>query len=270
VPDAAALVQRLFDVRGLGAVVTGAASGLGLAIAEVLASAGARVTLADADAGALDRVTAELAAQGATVRGQVLDVADPAAVDDLLRGVADEPGGLSLVFANAGISAGPGPALSDAGRIENVDLARWNRVLDVNLTGVFTTIQAAVAPLRRAGGGSIVATASIAGLRGHRLVGYAYAATKAGVANLVRQAAGELARDGIRVNAIAPGAFRTNIGGGGDRTEIDRAFVADAPMGRIAMPDEIKGLALFLASPAAGFITGETIAIDGGALACTP
>jgi NAD(P)-dependent dehydrogenase (short-subunit alcohol dehydrogenase family) len=264
------LGEQMFGVRGRSVLVTGAGSGLGRAMAEVMAEWGADVTLADIDDARLGEVAGELTRRGLQARACRVDVADPDDVRALVEFAENAAGRLDVVFANAGISAGPGPALSDAGRIENVDLARWNRVLDVNLTGVFTTIQAAVAPLRRAGGGSIVATASIAGLRGHRLVGYAYAATKAGVANLVRQAAGELARDGIRVNAIAPGAFRTNIGGGGDRTEIDRAFIADAPMGRIAMPDEIKGLALFLASPAAGFITGETIAIDGGALACTP
>jgi NAD(P)-dependent dehydrogenase (short-subunit alcohol dehydrogenase family) len=263
------LGERMFGVRGRSVLVTGAASGLGRAMAEVMAEWGADVTLADIDRARLEEVVGELTGRGLQARGRRVDVADPVDVRALVEFTEGASGRLDVVFANAGISAGPGP-LTEEGRIENVDLARWRHVLDTNLTGVFTTIQAAVAPLRRAGGGSIVATASIAGLRGHRLVGYGYAATKAGVANLVRQAAGELARDGIRVNAIAPGAFRTSIGGDRDRTEIDRAFIADAPMGRIAMPEEIKGIALFLASPAAGFITGETIAIDGGALACTP
>ena len=209
--DRAAVLDRLFDVRGLGAVVTGAASGIGLAIAEVLATCGARVTLADADPEALARETARLAGQGADVRGAVVDVADPAAVDTVLREAAEAHGGLHVVFANAGMSAGPGPTTPE-GQLTAVEQARWDRVIQVNLGGVFATLQAAARHV--ADGGRVVVTSSIAGLAGDPMVGYAYAAAKAGVVALVHQASADLGRRGILVNAIAPGSIRTNIAGG--------------------------------------------------------
>jgi NAD(P)-dependent dehydrogenase (short-subunit alcohol dehydrogenase family) len=118
-------------------------------------------------------------------------------------------------------------------------------------------------------GGSIVATTSIAGTRSEPLVGYGYAAAKAAVNNIVRHAAVELAPHNVRVNAIAPGPFRTNIAGGRlhREPEVVKKFAAMVPLGRIGEPDEIKGLALLLASPAGRFITGAVIAIDGGTTA---
>ncbi|MGZ4505621.1 MAG: SDR family NAD(P)-dependent oxidoreductase [Blastococcus sp.] len=261
------MLESLFDVAGLGAVVTGAASGLGLAIAEVLACCGARVTLADADAAGVQRAAEELTARGTTVRSAVVDVADPSAVDELLRTAAEEPGGLSIVFANAGISAGTGP-LTPEGSLTATDRARWDTVIGINLGGVFSTLQAAARYVLPDGRGRVVVTSSVAGLGGDPMVGYAYAASKAGVIALVKQAAADLGRQGICVNAIAPGSFRTNIAGGRIKQPgMAEQFARTTLIGRLAEPTELQGLALFLASPAAGYVTGATFVIDGGATA---
>lgn len=154
-PDAptGSLAQNLFRVAGFGAVVTGAGSGLGLAMARVLARNGARVTLADIDERAVQAAAEQLAGEGGSVRAAVLDVADAQAVDELMHGAAGWGGGLQVVFANAGISAGPGP-LREGGNIEAVDGGRWQRVLDVNLSGVLFSIRAAAKEMNSATAGS--------------------------------------------------------------------------------------------------------------------
>jgi NAD(P)-dependent dehydrogenase (short-subunit alcohol dehydrogenase family) len=141
-------------------------------------------------------------------------------------------------------------------------------VVAINLTGAFTTMQAAARHMIPRKSGRIIVVASIAGLMAEPNVGYAYAATKAAVVNLVRQAAVELAQHNVLVTGIAPGPFRTNISGGRiNDPNVARHFEEMVPLGRIAEPDEIKGLALLLASPASRYMTGITIPIDGGATA---
>ena len=258
--------ERLFDVRGSRVVVTGAASGLGQAMAEVMADSGARVTLADLDAGRLEEVTGELAARGGEVRSHRLDVTDSEGVRRLIDDAVEAYGGLDVTFANAGISLEPG--FSDpAGGLASIDREAWDRVLDVNLTGAVFTMGAAAEAMKRQGSGKIVVTASNAGLKVEPLVGYSYAATKAAVIHVVRQAAVELAPHGVNVNAIAPGPFRTRIGGGRLPDErVEQLWANLVPLGRMAETDELKGLALMLASPAASFITGAVVLIDGAAM----
>ncbi len=257
----------LFDVSGHVAFVTGAASGLGLAMAEVMADNGAHVVMADINPDTLEHHAERLSDAGRSVEGVVLDVADLDALRAAIDNAAESRGRLDAAFANAGISAGPG-YLTEAGRIDSVDPARWDEVVQVNLTSVFATVQAAARHMKRRKSGRIVVTSSIAGLKSEHLVGYAYAATKAGVVNLVRQAAMELAPHNVTVNAIAPGPFFTNIAGGRlNDPEAARAFAEMVPMGRIADTTELQGLALLLASPAGSFITGTAIPIDGGCTA---
>jgi len=257
----------LFDVRDHVAFVTGAASGLGLAMAEVMADNGAHVVLTDINPVTLAEHTERLTAAGGSVEAIELDVADLEALRGAIDGTAHKHGRLDAVFANAGISAGPGYK-TDAGQINAVDPALWDKVVHTNLTSVFATVQAAAAPMKKQRSGRIVVTSSIAGLKSEHMVGYGYAATKAAVINLVRQAAMELAPYNVTINAIAPGPFMTNIGNGRlADPDVVKGFTDIVPMGRIADPSELQGLALLLASPAGSFITGTAIPIDGGCTA---
>jgi NAD(P)-dependent dehydrogenase (short-subunit alcohol dehydrogenase family) len=259
-------IQEMFDLSGETAVVTGAGSGLGKAIAEILAQAGARVGLIDVDCERLDYVAAGIEAQGGKTFGMAADVSAPESIASVVEDIRDHFGGLDIVFANAGISRGPGFPEA-GGTLAGTPQEDWNAVVDVNLNGLFNTLRAASGAI--ADGGRIVVTASTAGFRADPMVGYAYVATKAAVLNIVRQAALELAPRGVRINAIAPGPFRTNIAGEGalDAPELKSMWAQTIPLGRMADPEELKGLALLLASRASSFMTGGAYVIDGGALA---
>jgi NAD(P)-dependent dehydrogenase (short-subunit alcohol dehydrogenase family) len=267
--DPAAVTSRLFDVAGRSAVVTGAGSGLGLAIAEVLADCGARVTLADIDSARLDEAAAPLAARGCDVRAAVVDVTDDASVRALFDGAQTAHGGIDIVFANAGIAAVPGYANPGGQELHTVADDIWRRVLAVNLDGVLHTMRAAAAVMKPQRSGRIVVTASTAGLRADPMVCYGYAASKAAVINVAKQAALELAPHGVHVNVIAPGPIKTRIGGG-VTPESEKAWAALVPLGRMGETEELKGLALLLASRASSFMTGAVITIDGGQLLGEP
>jgi NAD(P)-dependent dehydrogenase (short-subunit alcohol dehydrogenase family) len=264
----------LFSVAGQGAIVTGAGSGLGLAIAEALAENGARVTLLDVDADRIATETRRLEAHGYDARGEVVDVSDHAALERAFDAAVAAHGRLDIVFANAGVDSGPGfvsgwfgagRARNPAGAIESYSDERWNRVIDVNLTGVFATLRAAARRMKPQRSGKLIVTTSVAGYQCEPAIGSAYMAAKAGAAHLMRNVAHELAGFNVTVNAIAPGFFVTNIGGGhAKNSEVQRAMAAVMPMHRVGFPDDIKGLALFLASPASAYITGQEITIDGG------
>jgi NAD(P)-dependent dehydrogenase (short-subunit alcohol dehydrogenase family) len=259
---------NLFDVKGHAVIVTGAASGLGLAMTEALAEQGAKVMMADIAADNLAREARRLSERQYRVRPEVCDVGDERAVNALIDRAIGIWGRVDTVFANAGISAGPGP-YTEKGTLDNVSMAEWDNVLRVNLTGVFMTIRAAAQPMKQQKSGRIIVTASSAGIRADKLVGYAYASTKAAVINLVRQAAVELAPFNVRVNGIAPGPFRTNIGGDrvGKNPDVAQTFIDKTLLKRIADPAELKGVALLLGSDASSFMTGVTIPVDGGTTA---
>jgi NAD(P)-dependent dehydrogenase (short-subunit alcohol dehydrogenase family) len=267
-------VSSRFDVSGFGVVVTGGASGLGLAYGEVLASHGARVTLIDVDAAAAEAQAARLRDVGLDVRAAVADVTDHAALDRAVDEAAKAYGRLDVAFANAGIDPGVGfvgawaggerPRVED-GALERYTDERWDRVIDVNLNGVFATARAAARHMRPRRFGRIVVTTSLAATRVEPAIGASYMAAKAGARHLMHTIALELAAYGITVNAIAPGFFVTNIGGGhAHNPELQAALAKDIPMHRVGQPDDIKALALFLASPASEYITGQEILIDGG------
>jgi NAD(P)-dependent dehydrogenase (short-subunit alcohol dehydrogenase family) len=259
----------LFNVEGHVAFVTGAASGLGLAFAEVMAANGARVVLADINRDELDRHVARLKAAGGAVEAQLLDVSDTDALRAAIDGAAGRHGRLDALFANAGISGGRGTLVSPEGAIDQFDVEAYRKSIDINQTATLMAMRFAVPHMKRRKSGAIVATASIAGIRAEPITGYGYVASKAAVINIVRQAAVELAPFNIRVNAIAPGPFFTNIGGGRLHRDPEtvKLFADMVPLGRLAKTDEIKGLALLLASPAGSYLTGTVIPIDGGATA---
>lgn len=262
-----------FNIAGRSALVTGAASGIGLAYAEAMAEAGALVTLTDVDGEGAGREAERINASGGKARAATLDVCDRAR----MRVVFDEHvaacGGLDICFANAGMDPGPGfwnPGgfRNDNGQIDTLDAENdWDKSLGVNLTGIFNTMREAARVMKAAGkGGSIVATASNAGIINEPIVGMAYMPAKAGVLHMVRHVALELAEYRIRVNAIAPGPFITNIGGGWVKKDpvAKAAFDKTIPLGAMAQTDQIKPLALLLASDASSYMTGAHVVIDGG------
>jgi NAD(P)-dependent dehydrogenase (short-subunit alcohol dehydrogenase family) len=262
------VVDDVFDVRDQVALVTGGASGLGYAFASILADAGARVVIADWNADALGKAVGSLAdsAGRAVVSGETLDVTDAAAVHALVDRIVADQGRIDIVFANAGVARGR-PPLFPEGWLDDMTMTDYNALIDVNLHGVVYTVQAAAKHMKRQRSGSIVTTASTAGLRNDPYTPYSYAIAKAGVINFTRQAAHDLARWGVRVNAIAPGPFKTNLGGGSATSaDADALWRAVVPLGRMGNPSEIRGLALLLASSAGSFMTGGVYPIDGGAL----
>jgi NAD(P)-dependent dehydrogenase (short-subunit alcohol dehydrogenase family) len=267
-------VSSRFDVSGYGVVVTGGGSGLGLAYGEVMASHGARVTLIDLDAVALDTQVSRLRGLGLDVRGAVADVTDHTGLDRAIDEAADSYGRLHVAFANAGIDPGVGfvgawagderPRVPE-GALEHYSDERWARVIDINLTGIFATARAAARHMRPHGFGRIILTTSLAATAVEPAIGSAYMAAKAGARHFMHSAALELAAAGITVNAIAPGFFVTNIGGGhAHDPALQAALSKSIPMHRVGLPEDIKPLALFLASPASEYITGQEIVIDGG------
>jgi NAD(P)-dependent dehydrogenase (short-subunit alcohol dehydrogenase family) len=261
-----------FNIAGRSALVTGAASGIGLAYAEAMAEAGAKVTLADLDGEGAEREAARLRSEGAEARAVQVDIADLAQVAAAFDGHVAAYDGLDICFANAGYDAGngfwiPGGGRNPDGRIDNYDPAAWARSIEVNLTGAFHTIREAVRCMRAGGNkGSIIATASNAGIINEAIVGIPYMPAKAGVLHLVRHAALELAEFGIRVNAIAPGPFVTNIGDGWVKKNpaTKASFEKTIPLGKMAETHQIKPLALLLASDASNYMTGSHVVIDGG------
>jgi NAD(P)-dependent dehydrogenase (short-subunit alcohol dehydrogenase family) len=264
-------LRKLFAVAGRSAVVTGGASGIGFAIADILSDQGARVTLLDRDTVKLESAVGRLSGREGVVRGEVCDVTDTDGLRRAFDATASAQDGIDIVFANAGMGpASPGPRGVDGapireGEVDSYDLADWRRVLDVNLTGVFLTAREAARHMKKKGWGRLILTSSVFALKNPVNTGISYPISKAAVAHLMRNLAAELAPHGINVNAIAPGPFETEISGGALHDPGVKAIIGgEVPLGRVGQPDEIKGLALFLASPASSYMTGAHLSIDGG------
>jgi NAD(P)-dependent dehydrogenase (short-subunit alcohol dehydrogenase family) len=249
-----------FDLSGKTALVTGASRGIGLAIAKSFAAAGVKVAISSRKQEALDQAAAEIRAEG----GQALPIAahsgDPAAVARLISQVIEAYGGIDILVNNAATNPHFGPLLS-------AEESHWDKILDVNLKGYFRTIKACVGQMRARGGGKIINVASINGLEAQPGMGV-YCVSKAGVLMMTRILAIELAPDNIRVNALAPGLIQTKFSQVlWDTPQIHQAAVSKIPQGRIGQPEELTGVALYLASEASDFTTGATFVVDGGQLA---
>ncbi|WP_343525425.1 SDR family oxidoreductase [Sphingomonas sp.] len=260
-----------FSLAGRSALVTGGASGLGLAYVEAVAEGGAAVTIADIDGGAAAAEAERLRNAGFDVRHCQVDVAD----DDAVRRAFDDHeaafGAIDVVFANAGMAAGEGYLGFDgrrtvSGQIDVYAVDDWRKTLAIDLDGVFFTFRHAVRLMKKHGRkGSLIATTSNASEITCPIVPTPYMPAKAGVRHFVRQLARELAGYGIRVNAIAPGSVVTNIGGGVLHDPAVRAvWDQGVPLGRMGEPRQFKALALYLASDASDFMTGAELLVDGG------
>jgi len=265
-------IGTLFDVAGRTAAITGGASGFGLAAGRALAVNGADVTLIDVNAAALDAAAAELSRQGLAVTTAVADVTDREAIEAAIASVADRQGGLDILFANAGITGGPGflgldGARNPATQIENQSNDLWSKVWDINVMGIVKTIQAAVPHMKKQGAGRIIVTSSCSATKTEMFVGSGYVISKAAIGHLVRQLAHELAAFDITVNAISPGPAATNIAGGRMKDPAAAAvFSRYIPLRRVAQPEDVVGALLFFASPASAYVTGAEILVDGGAV----
>jgi 3-oxoacyl-[acyl-carrier protein] reductase len=247
------------------AIVTGAGRGIGRAIADELARQGARVVLADIDGALAERAARALADAGYDALGLAVDVSRQSSVEEMIAQTAARWGRIDILVNNAGVNF-PAPALE-------MRAETWQRILDVNLTGAFLCSQAAGRQMAARGYGRIVNLSSTSGHFGAPGL-VAYAASKAGLLGLTRVLAVELGSAGVTVNAICPGNIETEMlvevmeqraaARGVARAEVIAGIVAKTPAGRLGQPDDVARLAAFLASPEAGYITGQAINLCGG------
>ncbi|MGG3561141.1 glucose 1-dehydrogenase [Neobacillus rhizosphaerae] len=241
------------------AIITGGGSGIGRATAVRFSKEGAKVAVADINPIIGEETVSLIKEDGGEAIFVKTDVADSEQIKELIQITSNTFGGLHIMFNNAGIGNS---------EVRSVDLAEeeWDRVVDINLKGVFLGIKYAVPEISKSGGGSIINTSSLLGLKGQKYMS-AYNASKAGVVVLTKNAALEYGKYNIRVNAIAPGVIDTKIIEGWRQNERKWPIISRAnALGRIGTPDEVANAVLFLASDEASFITGSTLSVDGGGL----
>ncbi len=256
-------MSHLFDVRGKIAIVTGASRGIGLAIATRYAEAGMKVVISSRRQESLDEIAEELRASD-TIKasgGEVTPIAahngNKDALQELVAKTLETYDGVDVLVNNAATNPHFGTLLE-------AEDSLWQKTLEVNLLGNVWLTQAAVRSMRDRGGGKIINIASVNGIRPGTMQGI-YSITKAGVINLTQTLAMELASDNIQVNAIAPGLIKTKFAQAiWDNDALYAGIVTKTPQKRIGDPDEIAGMALYLAAPASSFTTGQVFVIDGG------
>ena len=252
------MTRSLFDLTGRVAVVVGGTSGIGRAIALGLANAGADVVATGRRRDMVEQAAADITAKGRRSLTICADVADSTSLTALRDACKRDLGHIDIVVAAAGVTK----------RVPTMQMAEtdWQRILETNLTGVLRTCQVFGAAMIEQKRGRIITIASLASFVGLHEVA-AYTASKAGVAGLTRALAVEWARHGVTVNAIAPGVFETDMNRELLRSGRGQEFLMRTPMGRFGSVEELAGVAVFLASDAASFVTGQLIAVDGGFLA---
>jgi NAD(P)-dependent dehydrogenase (short-subunit alcohol dehydrogenase family) len=242
---------------GRGILVTGAGSGIGRAAAQLFAKDGGRLIVVDQDEGEAEATATSIREAGGEALAIGADVSREADCRAMVERALDAYGRLHVAFNNAGVGAS-GFAVADEEEVT------WSRLIDVNLKGIFLGMKYQIPAMIGAGGGAIVNTASVAGLVGERGIG-AYSASKHGVVGLTRTAALDYIGQGVRINAVCPGATRTRLLANWFQDPKVEAFILSRhPIGRIAEPEEIARVVLFLASDDASYIVGQAIAVDGG------
>jgi NAD(P)-dependent dehydrogenase (short-subunit alcohol dehydrogenase family) len=255
------------QLDGQVAIVTGGAHGIGRAITQALADNGAQIVIVDIDGSAGEQAAAEVASAGVTCVALAGDVSDIERMEEVARQVEERFGKINILVNNAGINTGGGRV-----PIHEYSQEDWDRIIRVDLTGVFVTSRAVIPALIKAGGGRIVNISSIAGLLPLRLQ-TAYVAAKAGVANMTKSMALELGPHGILVNAVAPGSTLTRgterlfYGKDGEYTDRAASLVSHIALGRPGKPEEIASAVLFLCAPEASYVTGAVLPVDGGWIA---
>ena len=252
----------IFDLTDKVAIITGASRGIGLAIAETYSAAGAKVVLSSRHQDALDEAADQIKSSGGEALPIAAHTGSEEAVSSLLRQVINTYGGVDILVNNAGTNPHFGPILT-------AEESHWDKILDVNLKGYFRMVKACVGSMRERGSGKVINVASISGLRAAPGLGI-YSVSKAGVLMLTQVLAVELAKDNIQVNAIAPGLIKTKFSRALWETPDASDFAARGiPLGRIGMPEEVTGIALYLASEASSFTTGGQFVVDGGQVSGT-
>ena len=256
-PDNVPTLNELFSLKDRIAIVTGGSRGIGLEMAEGLAEAGAALMLCARREEWLTPTVAAMRERGFRVEGMLCDVAKAADVQAVVDKTIAVFGKVDILVNNAGVTWAAEP--------EVMPLDKWQKVLDINLTGAFLFSQAAGRDMLSREWGRIINVASISGLHAsvHGPHYAPYAATKAGLMGLTRELAASWGRKGIRVNAIAPGFFHSRLADGAIEMS-EPAIKATSPIPRVGAPGELKGVAVFLAADASNYITGQTIVVDGG------
>lgn len=252
-------MRDLFDLHGHAALVTGAAGGLGQAIAWAFARQGSDLVLADRDAAAAEAVAARCRGLGVQAVALAADLVDPAQANGLAANALSTFGRIDTLVCNAGVQGPAGPLL-------DVQPSDWNTVFQVNLASAHALCATLVPAMAARGAGSVILMASIAALRGNGAIGL-YGMSKAALAQMARNLAVEWGPQGVRANAIAPGLIRTPLAAGLLQNEVFMARrLAMTPLRRVGEPHEVAGVAVMLASAAGAFVSGQTLVVDGGTL----